>query len=171
MRLRDFDYSIPGAYFITICTHNKTAMLSHVVGAIHESPVIKLTPYGEITDEIISNIPARFAVVVDQYVIMPNHIHLILAITDDSQMRAIRDSPLRSRSVISKIVGYLKMNVSKEIHQQNENAPYGNADFTTTSSATDGITRNTSNIFAKIPPNGISIRYTYKSARAIAWVE
>jgi REP element-mobilizing transposase RayT len=123
LRLRDFDYSIPGAYFITICTHNKTAMLSHVVGAIHESPVIELTPYGEITDEIISNIPARFAVVVDQYVIMPNHIHFILAITDDSQMRATRESPLRSRSVISKIVGYLKMNVSKEIHQQNEKCP------------------------------------------------
>ena len=123
LRLRDFDYSIPGAYFITVCTHNKKPTLSHIVGAIHESPAIKLTAYGEIADKMINNIPARFAVVVDQYVIMPNHIHLILAIADDSQTRAIRESPLQSRSVISKIVGYLKMNVSKEIHQQGDKIP------------------------------------------------
>jgi len=60
----------------------------------------------------------RFAVSIAQYVIMPNHIHLMLAITDDTHMRAIRESPLQSRSEISKIVGYLKMNASKEIRRQ-----------------------------------------------------
>ena len=118
LRLRNFDYSIPGLYFITICTHNKKATLSRVVGAIHESPEIQLTAYGEIVDSVVNDIPLRFGVVVEHYVIMPNHLHLLLAITDDSQIRAIRESPLRSRSVISKIVGYLKMNVSKEIHQR-----------------------------------------------------
>ena len=66
---------------------------------------------------------------------MPNHIHLIIIITDDEELRAIRESPLRGRSVISdeelrairesplrgwsvisKVIGYVKMNASKEIH-------------------------------------------------------
>ena len=116
LRLKNFDYSTPGAYFITICTHNRKCTLSRVVGAIHESPEIKLMDYGKITDGIIQNIPERYKATVDAYVIMPNHIHLIIIITDDKELRAIRDSPLRGRSVISKVIGYIKMNVSKKTH-------------------------------------------------------
>ena len=60
LRLKNFDYSTPGAYFVTVCTHNRKCTLS-------------------------------------------------------------RESPLRGRSVISKIIGYIKMNASKEIHNR-----YGN---------------------------------------------
>ena len=118
LRLKNFDYSTPGAYFITICTHNRECTLSRVVGAIHESPEIELTDYGKITEQIIQNIPEKNKATIDAYVIMPNHIHLIIIITDNEKLRAIRESPLRGRSIISKTVGYLKMNVSKEIHCQ-----------------------------------------------------
>ena len=94
-RLDEFDYSADGAYFITICTHNRKCTLSRVVGAIHESPEIELTDYGKITDETIRNIPERYKATVDRYVIMPNHIHLIIIITNDEELRAIRESPLR----------------------------------------------------------------------------
>ncbi|MBP3395944.1 MAG: transposase, partial [Clostridia bacterium] len=73
-RLAGFDYNNAGAYFITVCTQSRKNLLSHVVGAIHESPVIKLTAYGQILQDILDKIPARFGVLVDQYVIMPNHI-------------------------------------------------------------------------------------------------
>ena len=130
LRLKNFDYSTPGAYFITICTHNRKCTLSRVVGAIHESPEIEihespeieLTDYGKITDETIRNIPERYKATVDRYVIMPNHIHLIIIITDDEELRAIRESPLRGRSVISKVIGYVKMNASKEIHGKYDDA-------------------------------------------------
>ena len=49
---------------------------------------------------------------------MPNHIHLLIVIVDSEAWRAIRESPLRVRSVISKVVGYIKMNASKEIRRQ-----------------------------------------------------
>ena len=49
---------------------------------------------------------------------MPNHIHLLIVITDTEELRAIRESPLRGRSVISKAIGYVKMNASKEIHNR-----------------------------------------------------
>ena len=118
LRLKYFDYSTPGAYFITICTQNRKCMLSHIVGAIHESPETQLTEYGKIADKIINNLPKNAKATVDRYVIMPNHIHLILVIKDSEETRAIRESPLRSRSIISKTVGYIKMNASKEIRNK-----------------------------------------------------
>ena len=90
--------------------------MSNIVGAIHESPENKLTEYGKITEEIIRLLPDRFNVKIPKYVIMPNHIHMIIEINDDNK-RAIRESPLhKERSVVDKIVGFLKMNVSKKIH-------------------------------------------------------
>jgi len=116
LRLKNFDYSTPGAYFITLCTHNRKCILSRVVGAIHESPELKLTDYGRIINEVIQNIPQRYKSSINSYVVMPNHIHLIVMINDREELRAIRESPLRGRSVISKLIGYIKMNSSKEIH-------------------------------------------------------
>ena len=123
LRMQSFDYSTPGAYFITICTYRRKNTLSHIVGAIHESPVhespaTELTEYGRIVDRIINSIPEHFNATIDRYVIMPNHIHLIVIINDGEEMRAIRESPLRGRSVISRMIGYIKMNASKEIHNR-----------------------------------------------------
>ena len=120
-RLKNFDYSTPGAYFVTVCTHNRKCTLSRVVRAIHESPEIQLTEYGKIVDRLINTIPQQSLATIDRYVIMPNHIHLVIMITDSDELRAIRESPLRGRSVISKMIGYIKMNASKEIHNR-----YGN---------------------------------------------
>ena len=120
-RLHKYDYSTPGAYFITVCTHKRAKILSCIVGAIHESPKIKLTEYGEIVDRIINNLPNHLGVKIDKYVIMPNHIHFIMSISNSKENRAIRESPLRSHSIISSTVGYIKMNASKEIHKLNCN--------------------------------------------------
>ncbi len=120
LRLREFDYSTVGAYFITICTQNRRCMLPHIVGAIHESPEAQLPEYGKIVDKVINDVPGRFGVMVQEYVIMPNHIHLIIIITDDADLRAIHESPLHGRSIISKIVGYIKMNASKAVHDRDD---------------------------------------------------
>ncbi len=116
-RLKGYDYSQNGAYFITICTHSRKHLFSNIVGAIHESPENKLTQYGEFVERIIKMLPDRFNVSIPKYVVMPNHIHLIIEINNDCEERAIRESPLQyHRSVIDKMVGFLKMNVSKMIH-------------------------------------------------------
>ena len=116
-RLKGYDYSTPGAYFITICTHNRKYLFSNIVGAIHELPENKFTQYGELVEQIIEILPDRFNVFIPKYVIMPNHVHLIIEICSDNEERAIRESPLQyHRSVIDKMVGFLKMNVSKKIH-------------------------------------------------------
>ncbi len=92
-RLKDYDYSSEGAYFITICSHNKQCIFSQVVGAIHESPEIVLNENGKIINDIIRKLNDRFNIIVDKYVIMPNHIHLIVVIEESK--RAIRESPLQ----------------------------------------------------------------------------
>lgn len=122
IRLRDYDYSSSGAYFVTICTHDRRCILSDIaVGALHEAPAIsvRLTQLGQIVDETIRSLPERYSnLTVDQYVVMPNHIHLILRIEAE---RALREAPLRedgTRSLLAKAVGYLKMNSSKRIHEK-----------------------------------------------------
>ncbi|MBO4692917.1 MAG: transposase [Clostridia bacterium] len=111
-RLENYDYSQEGAYFITICVKDRKKILSKIVGAIHESAEIELTQYGKILDNHINNLNARFNINVDKYVIMPDHIHLIITINE----RAIRESPLQRRPTISKAIGFLKMNASRDIH-------------------------------------------------------
>ena len=79
-RLKGYDYSTPGAYFLTICVKDKRQLLSKIVGGdAHIVPENNLSPAGMICDKYINNINSRYEnVTVDKYVIMPNHIHLII---------------------------------------------------------------------------------------------
>ena len=120
VRLKSHNYDVPGAYFITVCTQDREQTLS-AVGAIHESPAITLKEYGAILEDVIRDIPEHFGVIVDKYVIMPDHVHFILVITRENAERAIRESPLRNRSIISNAVGYVKMMSSKRIHSKCNN--------------------------------------------------
>lgn len=126
LRLLRFDYNSPRYYFVTICTHEKRFFLGRCVGARHDSPTMQLSPYGRVADVAIAWIPARFShVKVDKYIIMPNHIHLILCIEDGGNVAgAIRESPLRKtgRSTYSQVIGYYKASVSKEIHRRFHNS-------------------------------------------------
>ena len=94
-RLATFDYSTPGAYFITICTQNKRRLLSSVVGQGLAPAELHLTAYGRIAEEQLFLLEKRYPTLkIDQYVIMPNHIHAILILaeaTDQIQSPAIPD--------------------------------------------------------------------------------
>lgn len=85
LRLESYDYSQPGSYFITICTRERNqevlCSIEPAVGAIiNRPPRISLTPLGRIVDETIRAIPDHYpGISVDQYIIMPDHVHLILA--------------------------------------------------------------------------------------------
>lgn len=130
-RLAGYDYSQAGVYFVTICTARRICCLSCIettdrVGALHEAPAVRLTGIGQIVEQVILSLPSRYpALGIKKYVIMPNHVHLLLQIGPPED-RAHRDAPLRAaaeegkqkrRALLAQVVGYLKMNVSKQVHQ------------------------------------------------------
>ena len=86
MRLKDYDYSRNGAYFITICTHNRQHLLgTMIVGAALAPPdnasEIVLTEYGKNVKLHIESLHRHYdGICVNKYVIMPNHIHTIVVI-------------------------------------------------------------------------------------------
>ncbi|MBQ7574697.1 MAG: transposase [Clostridia bacterium] len=81
-RLKEYDYSTPGAYFITICTHNRECILSDIVvvgEGLRALPINNLKAIGNEIEQSIQYINNNYnGVKIDKYVIMPNHIHLIL---------------------------------------------------------------------------------------------
>ena len=85
-RLKDYDYSSPGAYFVTICTKERRMILYRIaVGTtIGIPPDIVLSPLGRIVDAAVRRIPEKYpSTELHQYVIMPNHIHLLLSISSE----------------------------------------------------------------------------------------
>lgn len=110
-RLPNFDYNTPGAYFITICTKDRKSLLWADVGASIARPQNPpLSQYGAIVDSSIREIPLYYpAVSVDHYVVMPNHIHLLLRINIDEDGRAML------APTISRVVQQMKGIITKQI--------------------------------------------------------
>jgi REP element-mobilizing transposase RayT len=75
-RLTGFDYSQPGAYFVTICCKDRQCLLGSISGG-----KVELTAIGQIAREVWNSLPDRFPpLVLDAFVIMPNHVHGVLGI-------------------------------------------------------------------------------------------
>ncbi len=95
-RLKNYDYSECGAYFVTVCVHNRQCLLSTVVGrGALTPPLVELTDCGKVLDNYINNINSVYEdISVDKYVIMPNHFHLLVSINSSDNahggMRASR---------------------------------------------------------------------------------
>ncbi len=117
VRLRGYDYTREGAYFVTICTHNRIPLFGEI--SEHE---IRLNDAGRIAYRLWEQIPEHFDDVdTDEFIVMPNHIHGIIVITG-SDVGATHASPLRGASQSSKaslgtIVGSYKSAVSKRLNQ------------------------------------------------------
>jgi REP element-mobilizing transposase RayT len=83
-RLNGYDYSSDGVYFVTICTQNKRKLLSQIVGR-GLAPAVELTDCGKIAEQQLFLLKERFPFVeIDNYVIMPNHIHIIFWLKFDT---------------------------------------------------------------------------------------
>jgi len=91
IRLKAYDYSQTGLYFVTICTRNR----EHLFGEICDGKMV-LNAYGRIAyDEWLKTANIRCNVQLDKFVVMPNHIHGIIAITDKiaSPRRGVLHTP------------------------------------------------------------------------------
>ncbi len=112
IRLKAFDYGSIGAYFITICVKDRNELLGTVdVGAIHNRPQLILSEYGKTVESSIKQISEYSDTRVDKYVVMPNHVHMILLVKANDKNGRLRIAPTN----ISVTIQQLKRRVSKEI--------------------------------------------------------
>ena len=141
IRLPDYDYSSPGAYFITLCTKDRRCILSRItvgadvpdgtrpqltdpagadapdgqrpqltdpVGAdALGGPCLQLTDTGKVVEQYILSTERMIGFHVDKYVVMPNHIHMILRIENGA--------PRASAPTVSDAVGALKRLVNRKV--------------------------------------------------------
>ena len=88
IRLKNYDYTLPGAYFITICTYNRQCLFGEIVNG-----EMRLNEYGEIVWQFWLDIPNHFPYSQsDELLIMPNHIYGIIFIV---VVGAIHELPLQ----------------------------------------------------------------------------
>ncbi len=81
-RYQNYDYSTASIYFITFCTYLKRSILSQIMDCDRiENPKIKLSELGVECEKVIKRYNDEFKIYIPHYVIMPNHIHLIVDLT------------------------------------------------------------------------------------------
>jgi len=87
IRLQNYDYTQNGAYFITICTHNRECVFGSVING-----QMQLNEEGKIAELCWQHIPQHFPQsTLDEFVVMPNHIHGLIIL--DNSATLIRDQP------------------------------------------------------------------------------
>lgn len=101
IRLREYDYAAEGAYFVTICVHQRECLLGQVMDG-----VMVLNPAGEAVRVVWEGLPARFTkVALDAFVLMPNHFHGVIIIegsrpaTDRGAMNCAPTPPVGARFI------------------------------------------------------------------------
>ena len=114
VRLKGYDYSQNGCYFITICTKNRQCLFVDIV-----DETMQLNEYGEIAESEILKIPSHYTnVKPSSFVVMPNHVHLIIAVFDDNcrQTGAASGAPTEeTRITIGNVIRGYKSGVSRKI--------------------------------------------------------
>jgi len=122
IRLPGYDYSQPGAYFITFVTYQREPLF----GEIKDSEM-RVSDYGKIVWEVWHSLPVRYAQIsLDSAILIPNHFHAILIINDPISFGgAIHELPQHESDPLSRrwmllplVIGYLKMNTAKQINFQ-----------------------------------------------------
>jgi putative transposase len=135
IRLKGYDYSQAGLYFITICCKNKACLFGSItLGGENLTPTMILNNAGKITEECWLDIPKHFPnVILHEHIIMPNHIHGIIELVVEKNVQpydgknnalyfgkstkyslAVRCSP--SKTIGSVIRGF-KIGVTKWFHE------------------------------------------------------
>jgi len=125
LRLPGYDYTLAGAYFITIMTYHHKLMFGEVVGED-----VRLNPLGKIVQaQWLNTEVLRPEVALDEFVVMPNHFHGIVFILDSQEVRADGRPPVREHEAsrrsalhrkprsLGSIVAGFKSAATKQINQ------------------------------------------------------
>jgi len=115
-RLKDYDYSQDGYYFVTICTKDRAELFGNV-----EDNEMVLNQYGRTAEGFWKKMPIHFGgVEIDEFRVMPNHLHGIVIIRNElashvgnAYMRSLQD---RTKMLLSKTIQQHKASMSRRIN-------------------------------------------------------
>ena len=135
MRLKGYDYSQSGYYFVTICTKDKEEWFGRVDGG-----EMRLNEFGKIASNFWAEIAAHFKYVsIDAFSVMPNHVHGILIIEENMARKMVGNADLRSdqrnafmhslqdrtKMLLSKIIQQYKASVTRKINSLEDGLNFG----------------------------------------------
>ena len=110
-RLTVYDYSLPGAYFITICTHYKNSLFGKI-----ENRIMYTNTFGKIVQSCWNDLTTHYAGISnDIFVVMPNHVHGVILIHDEIGREGYKPSPTKPHH-LSEIVRAFKTYSAKGIN-------------------------------------------------------
>jgi REP element-mobilizing transposase RayT len=117
IRLQQYDYTRPGAYFITVCLHDRK---QYLFGEIADN-VMVLNSVGEYARECWLDIPTFYPYVkLDEFVIMPNHVHGILILNSNNiELGAANQFQQCTSGSIGSIIRGFKVGVTKRLRSIN----------------------------------------------------
>lgn len=115
IRLRDYNYTQTGAYFVTVCTYQRECLLGEIVDG-----EMQLNGYGNVTKTCWEWLSQQYLYVeLDEWVVMPNHLHGILVINEDRGKGGSRTAPtvLSKRKPLGRLIGAFKTISNKQINE------------------------------------------------------
>lgn len=113
IRLKDYDYTGEGAYFVTICTYQKECLFGDIING-----EMQLNDMGTIVRQCWNDIPRHFShAIIDEFIVMPNHIHgiVIFNVGAKNSDRAKNILPLQhgTSMTIGSVIRGFKIGVTK----------------------------------------------------------
>lgn len=127
IRLKEYDYSQEGYYFITICTQGRRKMLSEIKNencrnGFYARPKITLYKFGKIIKDEIEKINEKYEnIKINEYIIMPNHIHMIIEIRAGTRPAPTLNDIIRNFKSMTTLryIKNIKKNFEKRVWQRN----------------------------------------------------
>lgn len=114
IRLKEYDYALPGLYFVTICSNDRIKMFGEIVDG-----EMVCNECGKIVQSCWDEIPEHYGnAKLDAFRVMPNHVHGIINIIDDSVgSRHASTLPRTVRPTLGNIIGSFKSAATQRINQ------------------------------------------------------
>ena len=115
-RLKFADYNDNQVIFITICTKNRKCILSRIVGTgVLDGPQVELTKFGMIANKYLQQLDDFYDdISIESYVIMPNHIHILLWVKGAEDGPSRTPVPTVQNTVLARFVSTFKRFCNKE---------------------------------------------------------
>ena len=116
IRLKDYDYSQQGAYFVTICAENRECLFGQIVDT-----TMRLNESGELIQRIWDELPNRYTNLdLDAFILMPNHLHGIIVLTDNAAVGAGLALPEKGAASSAPYIGGYRSDIQIHIHYSDE---------------------------------------------------